>query len=202
MTTITKTGDWRRARGLLSAGPVRLKAAIAVAMRQEAEALRREIVEALTRQTPGGSALAPPKETTLAARRLKGFGGSKSLIVRADLRNGVATIVRGDEAFVGVPRTARGKDGQSLAQVAETQEFGSAPIVIPMTDAMRRFVFAVLREAGEPVNATRGGGRGRGVVVVQVPARPFLRPAFEKFKPGAQRRFLARIAALTDMGGV
>ena len=40
MTTVTKTGDWRRARALLAAGPVRLKAAIAVAMRQEAEALR------------------------------------------------------------------------------------------------------------------------------------------------------------------
>ena len=197
MTTATKTGDWRRARALLAAGPVRLKAAIAVAMRQEAEALRREIVQGLTRQAPGGSAIAPPKETTLAARRLKGFGGSKSLIVRADLRNGVAAIVRGDEAFVGVPRTARGKDGQSLTKIAEVQEFGSAPIVIPMTDAMRRFVFAVLREAGEPI----GGGSGRGVVVVQVPARPFLRPAFEKFKPGAQRRFLARVAALTGMGG-
>ena len=44
MTAVTKTGDWRRARALLAAGPVRLKGAIAVAMRQEAEALRREIV--------------------------------------------------------------------------------------------------------------------------------------------------------------
>ena len=197
MTAVTKAGDWRRARALLAAGPVRLKAAIGMALRQEAEALRREIVQGLTRQAPGGAALAPPKETTLAARRLKGFGGSKSLIVRADLRNGIAAIVRGDEAFVGVPRTARGKDGQSLANVAEIHEFGSAPIVIPMTDAMRRFVFAVLREAGEAPS----GGSGKGVVVVQVPARPFLRPAFEKFKPGAQRRFLARVGALSGMGG-
>ncbi len=196
MTAVTKTGDWRRARALLAAGPLRLKAAIGLALQQEAEALRREIVQGLTRQALGGSPLAPPKETTLAARRLKGFGGSKSLIMRADLRNGIATIVRGDEAFVGVPRTARGKDGQSLANVAEIQEFGSAPIVSPMTDAMRRFVFAVLREAGEPV------GGGKGVVVVQVPARPFLRPAFERFKPGAQRRFLARVAAHSGMGGV
>ena len=201
MTAVTKTGDWRRARALIAAGPLRLKAAIGLALRQEAEALRREVVQGLTRQAPGGSPLAPPKETTLATRRLKGFGGSKSLIVRADLRNGVAAIVRGDEAFVGVPRTARGKDGQSLTKIAEVQEFGSAPIVIPMTDAMRRFVFAVLREAGEPVSSGGGGGSGRGVVVVQVPARPFLRPAFEKFKPGAQRRFLARVAALTGMGG-
>ena len=60
MTTVTKTGDWRRVRAMLAAGPVRLKAAIAVAMRQEAEALRREIVQGLTRQSPGGSAIAPP----------------------------------------------------------------------------------------------------------------------------------------------
>lgn len=199
MSSVAKSGDWRRARALLAAGPLRLKAAIGVALRQEAEALRREIVQGLTGQAPGGSTLEPPKETTLAARRLKGFGGSKSLIVRADLRNGIAAIVRGDEAFVGVPRTARGKDGQSLANVAEIQEFGSAPIVIPMTDAMRRFVFAVLREAGEPIGS---GGGGKGVVVVQVPARPFLRPAFERFKPGAQRRFLARVAAHSGMGGV
>ena len=199
MTGPAKVGDWRRARALLAAGPVRLKAAIGLALRQEAEALRGEIVQGLTQQAPGGSPLEPPKETTLAARRLKGFGGSKSLIVRADLRNGIATIVRGDAAFVGVPRTARGKDGQSLVNVAELQEFGSAPIVIPMTDAMRRFLFAMLREAGE---RARGGGGGKGVVVVQVPARPFLRPAFERFKKGAQRRFLARVATLTGMRGV
>ena len=128
MTAVTKTGDWRRARALLAAGPLRLRAAIGLALRQEAEALRREIEPALARQAPGGAPLAPPKETTLAARRLKGFGGSKSLIVRADLRNGIASTVRGDEAFVGVPRTARGKDGQSLANVAEIQEFATVNI--------------------------------------------------------------------------
>ncbi len=198
MSSVTRTGDWARARALLAAAPARLQGAIATALRQEAEVLRREIVQGLTRQAPGGSPLAQPEDTTLAARRLKGFGGSKSLIVRADLRNGIATIVRGDEAFVGVPRAARGADGASLVRIAEVQEFGSNPIVIPMTDAMRRFVFAVLREAGKPLGG--GGSGGRGVVVVQVPARPFLRPAFEQFKPRAQRRFLARVAALTGMG--
>jgi hypothetical protein len=50
--------------------------------------------------------------------------------------------------------------------------------------------FALLRQAGkEPT-----GGSGRGVIVVQVPARPFLRPAFERFSEGASRRFLERVA--------
>ena len=31
--------------------------------------------------------------------------------------------------------------------------------------------------------------------MVQVPARPFLRPAFEKFRHGAAQRFLERVGA-------
>ena len=61
---------------------------------------------------------------------------------------------------------------------------------------MKRFLFVLLRQAGkEPT-----GGSGRGVVVVEVPARPFLRPAFEKFRPGAGRRFLERIARELGFG--
>ena len=202
MSSAMMSGDWRRARALLAAGPAQLKSAVALSLRQEAEALRREVVRGLTRQAPGGSALKPPAETTLAARRLKGFGGSKSLMVRGDLRNSVIVKLRGDEAFVGIPRAARAQDGQSLIKIAEVQEFGSAPIIIPLTDAMRRFVFAVLREAGEPVGSGGDGGGGGGLVVVQVPARPFLRPAFEAFKAGAQKRLLARVASAMSIGGV
>ena len=55
-----------------------------------------------------------------------------------------------------------------------------------------------LRQAGkEPT-----GGSGKGVVVVTIPARPFLRPAFKKFSEGAQRRFLGRVAAQLGWGGV
>ena len=198
MTAFTKSGDWRRAKTLLSSGPQRIKATIGMALRQEAERLRRDIVQGITNQAPGGAPLAQPAETTLAARRFRNFTGTKALIVRADLRNSIAVIVRGHEIFVGVPRTARGNDGKSLVNVAEIQEFGSAPIVIPMSDAMRRFVFALLREAGKPPS---GEGGGKGVAVAVIPARPFLRPAFERFKPGAQKRFLIRVSSLSGMGG-
>jgi hypothetical protein len=36
-------------------------------------------------------------------------------------------------------------------------------------------------------------------VVVQIPARPFLRPAFKKFQKGVQKRFLGRVAGLMGM---
>lgn len=187
---VSRTGDWARARRLLTAAPQRLQAALGTAVRQEAHALRNEIVQGLTSQSPGGDTLKPPSPLTIAARQLEGFGGSKALIVRGDLRNSITVFVQGDEAFVGVSRSARSKDGASMMDLAELHEFGGPPVIIPMTPKMRRFLFALLRQAGkEPT-----GGNGRGVIVVQVPARPFLRPAFDKFREGASRRFLDRVA--------
>jgi phage gpG-like protein len=187
---VSRTGDWARARRLLTAAPQRLQAAIGTAVRQEAHALRNEIVQGLTSQAPGGETLKPPSPLTIAARQLEGFGGSKALLVRGDLRNSITVIVQGDEAFIGVSRSARSKDGVSMMDLAKFHEFGGPPVIIPMTPKMRRFLFALLRQAGkEPT-----GGSGRGVIVVQVPARPFLRPAFDKFREGASRRFLERIA--------
>ena len=187
---VSRTGDWARARRLLTAAPERLHAAIGTAVRQEAHALRNEIVQGLTRQAPGGEPLKPPSPLTIAARELEGFGGTKALIVRGDLRNSITVVVQGDEAFIGVSRSARSKDGASMVDLAKLHEFGGPPVIIPMTPKMRRFLFALLRQAGkEPT-----GGSGRGVIVVQVPARPFLRPAFDKFREGASRRFLERVA--------
>ena len=187
---VSRTGDWARARRLLTAAPQRLQAAIGTAVRQEAHALRNEIVQGLTRQAPGGEPLKPPSPLTIAARELEGFGGTKALIVRGDLRNSITVVVQGDEAFIGVSRSARSKDGASMVDLAKLHEFGGPPVIIPMTPKMRRFLFALLRQAGkEPT-----GGSGRGVIVVQVPARPFLRPAFDKFREGASQRFLERVA--------
>ncbi len=187
---VSRTGDWARARRLLTAAPQRLQAAIGTAVRQEAHALRNDIVQGLTSQAPGGEPLKPPSPLTIAARQLEGFGGSKALIVRGDLRNSITVIVQGDEAFIGVSRSARSRDGASMVDLAKLHEFGGPPVIIPITPKMRRFLFALLRKAGkEPT-----GGGGRGVIVVQVPARPFLRPAFDKFREGASRRFLERVA--------
>jgi phage gpG-like protein len=194
---VMRTGDWARARQLLAAGPQRLRSAIGVAIRQEAQGLRNEIVQGLTSQAPGGEPIKPPAPLTLAARQLEGFGGTKALLVRGDLRNSITVVVEGDEAFIGVPRSARSSGGESLVDLAQLHEYGGPPVVIPITPKMRRFLFALLRQAGkEPT-----GGSGRGVVVVQVPARPFLRPAFEKFREGASRRFLERVAQQLGFGG-
>jgi len=192
---VRKTGDWALARKILSAGPTKLKGAVEMSLRQEAELLRKEIVQGITKQAPGGEAFKPLSLLTLAAREMKGRGGTKALIVRGDLRNSIAVIVKSGEAFIGVPRKARDKDGNHVVDVAQVQEFGAGPIIIPMSPAMRRYLFALLRKAGKEVTE----GSGKGVVVVQIPARPFLRPAFRKFQKGAQKRFLRRTAGLMGL---
>lgn len=194
---VFRTGEWARARRLLTAGPERLKTAIQVGLRQEAHGLRNAIVEGLTSQAPGGAPLTPPAPLTLAARQLAGVGGTKALLVRGDLRNAIAVVIVGNEAFVGVLRSARSSDGKSLVGLAELHEFGGPPVVIPVTPKMRRFLFALLRQADVEPRA----GSGRGVVVVQTPARPFLRPAARKYGEGAGPRFLDRVAAALGFGG-
>ncbi|MCG8419632.1 MAG: phage virion morphogenesis protein [Proteobacteria bacterium] len=194
--SIRKTGDWDKARRLLRSNSAQLNRAIGTALRQEAQLLRKEIIQGITRQAPGGESFERPSPLTLAARQMKGRGGSKALLVRGDLRNSIAVIVRGDEAFIGIPRKARDKDGQPVIDVAQVHEFGANPIVIPMTSAMRRFLFALLRKADK----TPTGGSGRGVVVVSIPARPFLRPAFRQFAKGAHKRFVRRVATLLKLG--
>jgi len=186
---VVKVGEWARAGQLLSRAAHGMEGSIQRALRAEAEGLRREIVLGLTNQAPGGDPILPLAETTLAARRLTGFSGTNALIHRADLRNAMSVTLQNLSVFVGVPRkTVRGK---SLVDIAKMNEFGFGPIVIRVTEAMRRFLFVLYREAG----MERGGGEGhgRGVVIVRIPARPFLRPAFEKWRVGARQRFLGRI---------
>jgi len=196
--TVVKTGDWARARRVLTGSSRRLKVAVGTALRQEAQALRKEIVKGITKQAPAGKAFKSLSPLTIAARKRLGFKGTKALMVRADLRNAIAAIVKRDKAFIGVPRKARAKGGEDLVDIAKLNEFGSDPIVIPMTPRMRRFLFALLREAGK----TPTGGTRKGVVVTRIPARPFLRPVFEKYKKGVRQRFLGRIAKTMRLGGV
>lgn len=195
-----RTGDWARARRLLAGAPERFRAAVDVSIRQEAHALRNEIVDGLTRQAPGGTPLKPLARLTLAARQLGGIGGTKALIARGDLRNAISVLVVGGVVSVGVPRSARASDGGSLVDLAQLHEFGGPPVLIPITPKMRAFLFALFRQAGM-APARRGGRGGPGVVVVQTPARPFLRPAFERFRQGAARRLLTRLAAQLGFGG-
>ena len=192
-----KVGDWQQARRALAALPERLKAAQKIALLREAHLFRAEIVKGFTTQSPGGKPFKPLSETTLATRKFKGFRGTKALINRADLRNSVTAIVEGDTAFVGIKRTATGRDGRKLINIAQVHEFG-ARIAIAMSDKMRAFLHAMFREAGIPPRP----GRGRSVIVIIIPPRPFLRPVWKKLAPTASKRYVANIDKLLKGTGV
>lgn len=192
------TGDWGRARRALAngGGGGRLGRAITRAVAVEAQALRKEIVQGLTKQRPGGTAIRPLARLSLASRRLEGSRKTKALIDSADLRNSVTVVAKGDVAFVGVPRKAKrrraDRESADLVKVAEIHEYGTRPTVIPITPNMRRFLAVLFKEAGVTRPSRQGGSTG--VVVTQIPARPFLRPAFEVWKRGVDRRIADRIA--------
>lgn len=189
--TIRKVGQWAMAARVLRSAAHGLERAMSGSLRSEAQALRSEISRGLTAQAPGGHTLAQPSPVTLASRKLEGVGGRRALLATLEMRRSITAVVRGLTAFVGVPDGARGADGRPLAKIAELQEFGHGPFVVRLTPAMRRFL-GVLRSRARG-GAARSFRRATGAIVVRIPARPFLRPAFERFSQGARVRFARRV---------
>lgn len=202
---IRLAGDWRKAARILTIGPARVRMALDRAVLQEAQFFRKKVVEGIREQAPGGEPFKPLAETTLAMRRFQNFNATKALIVRGDLRNSIKVVKKikplGAEAFVGVLKSAKGRGGQKLVNIAEVHEFGSKPIVIEVTPAMRRFLAMVFQKELGSVGGG-GGGFSTGIIVTQIPARPYFRPVIAKWfdGPDAALRFQSRVAA--NLGGM
>lgn len=206
MSNVIFTGQWSVARRILQTSPARIQKALDMATLQEAHYLRKLVVQGMREQAPAGQAFKPLSPLTLALRRFQRFRGTKALLRRGDLRNSInVTQVGAGTAFVGVLRTARNKDGESLANIAELNEYGSRPIVIRITQKMREFLGMVMKNekgntGGSGGGGGGGGGQGDSYLVVRIPPRPFFRPIIEKhFKPEEVRmRFLARVGRLLN----
>jgi len=169
-----------------------------VALRQEAEFFRKKIVEGLREQSPGGRAFKPLSETTIAMRRALGFKGTKALIKRGDLRNSITVQEAGDMVFVGVARQAKNSAGEAVIDIAKLNEYGSKPIVIKITPRMAALLHMAFRKAGGAMNRMGPPRPSTGVIVVQIPARPFMGPVFEQHggSAEAQKRYAERVAKL------
>ena len=160
-------------------------AALGDAMRVCGYRLRDMIRLGIRDQAPGGKPYSPPLSPwTLAARkyRLKKKGTKIHIASGAMLRSinvqftgkGAATVVN-----VGVKRGAREANGKDVVNIARVQEFGAGPFAIPFTPKMRGYLAKLAKDAGLPPSS--GGGGGAPVIIVKIPARPFLRPAFAQF---------------------
>lgn len=179
---VRKVGEWEKARDLV--GPTsraRIARAQRIAVRRQAQFARRKIVEGLRTQAPAGVKFKPLVASTLAARKLKGFGGTKALIVRGDLRNSITVKSVGDDAFVGVLRTAVSRTGERLVNVAEIQEKGRT-IVMRATPKVIAMIAMIKREES---GGGSGGGKASagvpGIIIIKIPARPFMQPVFDKW---------------------
>jgi phage gpG-like protein len=200
MAEVRKVGAWSKVGRLLVSAPQRMRAAVDKALLQEAQFFRTKIVEGIREQAPGGQAFKPLAPTTLAIRKFRGFKGSKALMVQGDLRNSITVVKEHEGVFVGVLRTAKGRSGQPLVNVAAVHEYGSPPIVVKLTPKARAFLHAAFRKAG--LDRPGGQGPSTGIAVIKVPARPFLEPVFQKYGANpdeVSRRFLERVAK--NLGG-
>ena len=192
MIRLSKTSAWGAAIRAFGKQLQCLGTDINRAMYQEAHLLRNLIVKGLTDQAPGGQTIKPLSGLTLASRRLQGFRGTKALVKRADLRNSIAVVPKGDICFVGVLRRVD-REGKDAVDLAHVHEFGTDPVLVRITPAMRRYLSVLLREAG--IQRAPGLSASKGYILIKVPARPFLRPAHMQFKKNWQARYRQRIAS-------
>lgn len=207
---VRKFGDWKEAQRILGTAGFRLPVAMNKALKQEAQFLRRKLIDNLkVGGTVGGTKFQALESTTLISRRFRKRRSKKPLIETADMRNSIKTVVRKGTAFVGILRSAVGKDGRSLIKLASVHEEGQT-IAIPVTRAMLRFLHLMLRKGAKKSERTDGamGVRLGEVLVVTIPPRPFIEPVVNRFfiknKAAAKRRYMARVAILMagDLGHV
>lgn len=131
---IERSGDWARAKALLTNGfNQRLARAIRQATIKNAMLLVREIQRGIRNQAPGGKQFAPLAQVTIERK-----GSSKALIDTGFLVNSITQKIMSDGAFVGLLRTSISKDGESVANIGAIMEAGctikhpnGAVIVIP-----------------------------------------------------------------------
>lgn len=189
---IARVGDWAIAKKALSAD---LQAHIKTALAYEAEFLADAV---RTRFKKGPHAKLSP--FTIASRRLQGFRGTKPLFRRGDMFNSIKATPGsgGTEYFVGVSRRARGKNGKPMANLADVHERGRT-IVLEMTPKMRAFLGVLMSKMPPGSRSKAGAGASKtGILVIRIPARPFVGPVFEELGPTSLDRFAAHLTELLE----
>ena len=183
--TIKMTGDWDAASKFFGGIKTNaIKRALEAELHVEAHYLAKKVKERIKKGPHK-----PLSKLTLASRKLAGFGGTKPLIAGGDLFSSVTVSPpepNGLTKFVGVLRSAKGKDGKSLVNIGQIQEEGRT-IVIKLTPKMRKYLFGVLFPAAG-ISTSGGGGGGRGFIVVRIPPRPFIGPVFDEYGGDAPAR--------------
>lgn len=193
MVKFKQVGAWLEAHELLKNLPKALPKAVEQAIRQEAELLRSTIIKKI-RSGP----FAPLSPRTLAVYKFIGRKhGGKPLNGRGDLAGGVKVIPKGKSFFIGIPAGVKGKDGQEIVRIGLVHEEGRT-IVMKYTPKMAAFLHAAFRAAGLPEPSKSSGAAKTGILVIQIPARPFMKPSFDEWSHGLHDRLEQRVIKLLE----
>lgn len=189
---VIKVGHWQEARQILRSSKQDLNEALRKATRQEAELLRTMMIDKLQ-----AGPFQPLSPYTLAIYRFLGLRhGGKPLIMHGDLLGSIRVTGNQVAYYVGIPRSARNSEGESLVRIADIHERGRV-IVLQTTHKMLAFLHAAFRAAGLPPKPA-GNAKGTGILIINIPARPFMGPATEQWEQGHEKRFAQRIAKLLN----
>ena len=186
------------ARNMLGRYQARLPRAMERAIKKEGQNLSGMIKTGMRRQAPGGKKFKPLAESTKMMKE-----SSKALIDHGDLLRSVNVSMfkmgaeAGQAAFIGVHRTVKNKDGESMANIAEIHEFGTKPFKIPVTPKMRAYL-NFLHDINR-INFVLGP-KTKVINHPGVPERPFLRPSFEEWQKGLEQRFNQHVAFFLRKG--
>lgn len=134
----------------------------------------------------------PLSPFTLLARR---HGGTKPLIDNGDLFNGITFQHNeiSNEGFVGILRSSKTPDGKSLMNIGLIHELGVGPYVIPVTDKLRRFFWAMHFKSGGVIHPL--SPNKTMILHPGIPARPFLSTTLARVLPRLQRELKITIQA-------
>jgi len=204
---VTKFGPWLKTQNILKANMRPVYRALGAAWRVEAQRLKDQLGKGIQSQAPGGQAFKPLSPTTLAVRRFLGFRGTKALLWHRNLLRAIKVTPSGRsgssnyQVFVGIHSSARDPQGKSLYVIGLTHENGRRLVAVRLTPKLCRFLGAVFASMNK--GASTGVDRpwwltkskGRGVLMISIPARPVFRPIWGKYGKETGARIVASVQA-------
>ncbi len=167
-------GDWKKSKEVLAAAPADLEQAVHKAVIGLANYLAGRIKRKIS------SNIAPANSPFTVMMKKS----SKTLIEKGDLRNSVTVIQGGrHEAFIGIPQAGGAADLASVLEKGRT-------IVMRMTPKMLAYLHATL---GSKASKIPSKGPSTGVLVIHIPARPFMEPTFAEEESKVEKKFEALV---------
>jgi len=124
--TFERTGAWDRVERILANLERDAAVAIEATLGRLGGFYEGQVQKGIVSQAPAGEPFEP-----LAASTILRKGSSSALIHHGDLLGAITSKVLDGAVFVGLLRTAKGREGEDLANLGEIHEFGTKDGRIP-----------------------------------------------------------------------